>query len=426
MFRRLSVFVGGFTLESAEAVCGGEESARLGVGGALSGLVNKSMVSHRDASGEPRLTMLEVIREYGLERLEASGEADATYRRHARFFCSLAERNERPKVSGETLAGMLAVLEREISNLRAGMGWARDNGERETVLRAAGSMRLFWALRGFHEEGWQWLSTSLSAEGPVPDSVRARALVTAGRLDSHRGDYNCAIALAEEGLALWRGLGTQDRVADALRMLGEIWLSQGSAEQALNLLEEGLGISREQSDPWTIADLLNDIGAAHTIEREHGESLASLTEALELFRKLGDRWRSAMVLNNLALALAGQDRYEEALERVEESVVVQWQAGNLLGLLNCLDTWALLACTLGNYEAAAPVLGFMAAWREASGTPRLLCDQPEYECALKAARARLEPSVFEAAWANGRSRTVEETMNYVQTQASNVHKGSSA
>src|SRR5262249_14617079 len=103
LFRRLSVFVGGFTLEAAEAVCGAEDGSHLDVEGALCGLINKSMVGRRDSGGESRFTMLEVVREYGLERLEASGETNATRRRHAQFFCELAERNERPRQKGETL-----------------------------------------------------------------------------------------------------------------------------------------------------------------------------------------------------------------------------------------------------------------------------------------------------------------------------------
>jgi predicted ATPase len=423
LFRRLSVFVGGFTLESAEAVCGSEECARLGVGGALSGLVNKSMVSHRDASGEPRLTMLEVIREYGLERLEGSGEADATYRRHAQFFCVLAERNDRPRQEGETLQGMLAVLDTEIGNLRAAMGWSRDNGDPETVLRIASSMRRSWATRGSLDEGWRWLNDVLSTQGNIQDGVKSSALGAAGILARLRGNYSRAIDLIECGLLISRSTGDRERTSELLDALGCALISQGCHVRATELLEEALTLSRQRRDTWSTATILCDIGSAAYCRAQYRQASDAVTSALELYRELGDKWGGAMASNNLATMLIRQGKYEDAARHLAHSLRFSGDLWSLPVVVCALENSALLGAAAGHYESTVRILaGAQAGRKSFSLSPESPPDQADVELALSKARRELGPDAFATAWEEGSLMTLNEAMSLAREEA-NVRFG---
>jgi predicted ATPase len=418
LFRRLAVFVGGFSLEAAEAVCGGEDGSRLDVAGALRGLINKSMVGQTDAGEEPRFTMLEVIREFGLERLEASGEADATHRRHAQFFCALAERNERPRQKGETLDRMLAVLDTEIGNLRAAMGWSRDNGDPGTVLRIASAMRRFWAMRGSHEEGSRWLNF-LPSEGPrVREDLRGRAIGAACSLARLRGEYNRATALIEDGLNLARDTGNQEHTSDLLMCLGDTFISQGCHEKAIEVLEEGLALSRERKDHWFVAGFLCDIGVGAFLAGQYDRGVASLAESLELHRQFGDKSGTARSLVNLASALIDQGNYKGALKHHTEALALVGELWHIPLIMPILQNSAQLSCAAGEYERGVRMLAAGEVGRQIFAIPPVSAsDQVGVELALEKARRELEPATFGKAWEEGSRMTLKEAMNLAREEA---------
>ncbi|MGH2389011.1 MAG: ATP-binding protein, partial [Chloroflexota bacterium] len=216
----LSVFVGGWTLQAAEAVCGvgGAEGERLGgsadlpdvgtweVLDLLDRLVNKSLVQAEErAGGEVRYALLETVRQYGQERLSAAGDAEATRRRHLAYFLALAE-EAAPRLTDPEQGVWLGRLEADHDNLRAALGWARDSGVAEPALRLAAALWRFWATRGYLSEGRGWLEAVLADSEQRWPTARAMALNGSGILAHHQGEYGRAETLHEESLALRRAL----------------------------------------------------------------------------------------------------------------------------------------------------------------------------------------------------------------------------
>ena len=208
LFRRLSVFVAGCTLQAAETVCnvqGDREAARPFLDDVTS-LIDKSLLQVREQEGEePRLMMLETIREYGLEALATSGEMEVIGRAHAAYYLRLAEEAE-PQLLGSEQVSWLDRLEREHENLRAALSWYLAGEEREMALRFASSLLPFWWLRGHLREGRTMLTRALETTETIPAAIRARALAGAGHLALLLSDHSQAEARCEESLALFRQL----------------------------------------------------------------------------------------------------------------------------------------------------------------------------------------------------------------------------
>jgi non-specific serine/threonine protein kinase len=261
LLRRLSVFMGGWTMDAAEGVCafaGIEAGAVLDL---LMRLVDRSLVEFAEATGRYRL--LETVRQYGLERLRESGEGDALRRRHADFYRALAEEAE-SKLQGPEQAEWLDRLETEHGNFRTALNGCREDPDSaETGLRLAGALWRFWEARGHLREGSACLAAALSpvdAARPTPPLARAKALGGAGTLAWQQGDYAAARVLLEESLALWREAGDERGIAAALHNLGLVAGASQDILTARALHEEGLAIARALGDRSGIAYALNNLG----------------------------------------------------------------------------------------------------------------------------------------------------------------------
>jgi predicted ATPase/transcriptional regulator with XRE-family HTH domain len=312
LFRRLAVFVGGCTLVAAEAVCTAGEVLPQDVLDSLASLSDKSLLRPmQGGAGEPRLTMLETIREYALERLEGGGEAEALRQRHAAYFLDLAERAA-PQFHRAEQQTWLARLEAEHDNLRAALTWALDEkaigqpdgtlyedivtlspshfgamSRVELGLRLAGALAEFWSRRGYLSEGCGWLEASL-ARAQAPTAARARALNALGDL-TFSVDLAAAPALYEESLKIGQVLGDKQIVADAYYGLGGMadtissdWV-RGAA-----LFEQALALYRELGDTVGSARLLNNLGGLAADRRDYTRAMALCEESLALYRELGD------------------------------------------------------------------------------------------------------------------------------------------
>ena len=204
LFARLAVFVGGWTLEGAEAVCDagyeGEVLQR------MSALVDKSLVQQRNIRHETRFSMLETVREYAQERLEVSGDLERMRRRHAGYFPELAEEEERAS-RGPLQRAWLDRLETEHDNLRAALEWSfTPQGDIELGMQLTGALSHFWYVRDHHSESRMWLQRALERSGDV-GAERAKLLVGAGRLAWFQGEFDRVNTLVEESLALYQDLG---------------------------------------------------------------------------------------------------------------------------------------------------------------------------------------------------------------------------
>jgi tetratricopeptide (TPR) repeat protein len=289
LFRRLSVFAGGRTLEAIEGVC--DPEGKLDALEGVESMVDKSLIRQEEgAGGEPRFVMLETIHEYAREKLEGSREPEEIKRLHAAYFLALAEEAE-PELVGPDQIAWMDRLETEHDNMRSALSWALGSGRIDTALRLGGALEWFWKVRGHFVEGGRWLEETLSADEDVPDIVRAKALCSAGYLADVQGDIERARRLLQESLALYRELGDEERTARSLQFLG--WTDREDIERARRLLEESLEINRRVGSKRELAMVLHSLAVhaldAMTVEAGEQERMKALFEESEaLYRESGD------------------------------------------------------------------------------------------------------------------------------------------
>jgi tetratricopeptide (TPR) repeat protein len=362
LFRRLSVFAGGWALSAAEEVCrDGLRTEEIVI--LLTRLVNKSLVVVEKHDGESRYRLLETIRQYATDKLLGSGEAPSLRQRHLNWFLDLAERAE-PELKRPDQRAWLDGLEVEHENLRAALGWSLENSEtdagangRSSLLRLAGAMWRFWYVRSYLTEGRGWLEKALAeAEGEV-SPVRAKALIGAGFLTWRQDDYGRATAFFEESLSSFRELGDKWGMAESLRGLGFVARDQGDYKRATAFFEESLALFREVGDRGGIAWPLNDLGVVSMNQGHYTRATELCQESLSLFRELGDRWGAAVSLNVLGLVAVRQGDYNRAKVLCGDSLSIFRELGDKRGIAWCLTGLA------GASEAQGE-LGQARAWHE--------------------------------------------------------------
>jgi predicted ATPase/transcriptional regulator with XRE-family HTH domain len=321
LFRRLSIFVGGWSLEAAEAVCKIGNDKEMEIMDGMTSLLEKSLVQQGMVmgGGEPRLMMLETVREYGLECLTSSGEAEAAQRAHAGYFLTLAEKAER-ELHGTQQTEWMQRLEREHDNLREVLHWSLELEEREIALRLGGALWWFWNIRGHLSEGRRFLEHALRGSERVVGTVRAKALSTAGGLAYVQGDFDRAERLCRQGLVLFQELRDTHYIADTLWMLGQIAWARGNYAEARRLAEEGRTMLKEVGDRQVIIYVLILLGRVALFEGEYTKARSQLEEALALAREVHDTFHVANALGHLAKvyffsqgdAATARSLYEEA------------------------------------------------------------------------------------------------------------------
>lgn len=307
LFRWLSVFVGGCALSCVEAMC-----ARTGNDmDDITSLVDKSLLrpgeqTEEDGREEPRLLMLETIREYALEMLISGGEATDARQWHAEHFLQLAEEAV-PALDGPLLTAWLNRLEQEHDNLRAALHWllsAKANASQAALaLRLATALERFWVVRGYRNEGLTFLEQALQESADVAAAVRAKALLVAARLTSMQSDYERSKQLAQESLALFRELQDKRGIALSLNRLGIAAWRQADFATARILMEEDLALYRELENPDRIAWSLFALGLLNIKQGEYSRAAASFEESLLLFRRLGNKRGIAASLTQTAATL---------------------------------------------------------------------------------------------------------------------------
>ncbi|HEY1437015.1 MAG TPA: tetratricopeptide repeat protein [Casimicrobiaceae bacterium] len=448
LFRRLGVFVGGCALEAIEAVCNIEND--LSVLEIMESLIGKSLVNETETHGEPRFSMLETIREYAGERLNATGEVERVRERHRDYFLALAEEAE-PKLIGAEQARWLQRLEDEHENLRAGLNWSLAEARAEGSLRLCGALQRFWWTRGHLAEGGEWCVRVLGKAG-AEERTRERAMVlnAAGVLAFYQGDYPAARARHEEGLAIRRELGDRNGIAQSLanlgtvaryqgsfasaralheeslairrelgsrgsiarslNNLGNVALDQGDYPSARALHEEGLAIMRELGDRWSIATSLNNLGDVAYAQGDYPAARALYEEGLAIMRELGEPKSVANALNGLGLVVCQQGDFASARALYEESLVIRRELGDRWGIAYSLEGLAALAAALGSYVGAARSWGVAERLREEIGAPVPPYERLRYDQTVAAARAG-DDAAFERAWQEGRALTLEQAID---------------
>jgi non-specific serine/threonine protein kinase len=348
LFRRLAVFPSGFTLEAAAVVAGAAPDTILD---GVSALVDQSLLRQAEAqAGMPRFAMLETIRDFGLERLKASGEGDAARRQHAEYVVSLVERPERPPSLSEQRC-WLDQLEAVQDDVRAALAWGLEC-DVALALRLGAALVPFWPARGHLSEGRHWLERGLERGVTAPAPARLQALNGATRLAAAQGEAVQAVALAEETLTLASAVGDRRSIGRALDQLATVALLQSDYARAGALLAEVSNIAREVGDKAGLAAVRHGLAVIAGRQGERDLATTYSEAALVLYRELGEHVRVAMVLLNLgAFADYGGDR-SGAASRYGEALALYWELKNTLGIGRVLTKLGNLAARSGDYAAA--------------------------------------------------------------------------
>jgi tetratricopeptide (TPR) repeat protein len=390
------VFAGGFTLEAVETVCRGTVARDGFTLDGVTSLVDLSLVQV-DGSAEPgpRFGMLETIREYALERLLASGEADRIRRGHAAYFLALAEEAE-PHLKGPEQETWLERLGRDDANLRAVLQWATESGEAEVGLRLAVALERYWVIRGYAGDGRRALNGLLALPRSGSTALLATALGEAGTLARIQGDlqaarrlheealiirrdlaepgaiassvydlatiafdqsdYLRARRLLEEALATWRELGDMHSVGAALCVLGDAALARGDYSTAQVLLEESLAVRTQVGEGGALAYSLLSLGGLALAQGNAGTARTRLQEALSMMSEVG--WQQGIARSLFELGRLSYFQGDESTARLhlEESLRIRRQIGYVQGIAEALHQLGRVATSVGDLPAARSLL----------------------------------------------------------------------
>jgi predicted ATPase/class 3 adenylate cyclase len=396
LFRRLAVFVGGCTLEAAEAVT--NFPGQRDVFGGMERLGEHSLLRQDEGfGGEPRFGMLETVRDYGLEQLVASGEEDQVRERHAEHFARLGDDTER--VFWSRPGPLMAVLEAEADNLRAALGWAEGHGKGETGLRLALAFGVQAMQRGTPAEGWEWLRRVQALGGGDPPLL-ARALTGYGWHALYQGDTESAMEAAER--AVETAAGESWILAMALLLLGSVDLERGTADAARRRFEEARTLVEGDVDAgvWAPPILMN-LGLLAAIQGDVGEARRWYEATLAALPADAVTFIRPMVLGNLASIAWNEGDRSRAAVLQREALPLRRALRDVLALANSLENGAEFAAVAGRQEVAARLLGAAEGLRQRGGVTIDPFNLDDPDALITRVRAQLGESAFAAAWAQG-------------------------
>jgi predicted ATPase/class 3 adenylate cyclase/DNA-binding CsgD family transcriptional regulator len=441
-FARLSVFVGGWSLEAAEGICTGGGIQQHEVLDLLQQFVDKSLVTAHEIGSAVRYGLLETLREYAAEKLRASGEVAAVRDRHAHWHLELAEHVE-PLLLGFEQGGWLETLEHEHDNFRAAMKWLMETVQGEAAMRLTGAMWRFWEAHAHFAEGRRLLKQVLETVPSASAAARAKALTGAGMLASRQGDFAEAVrfleasfseydalgdrrgmayaltylavqaqeqgqadraaALHQQSIELYESLGEdQHGLARSLNNLGYHLLLQGDAREAAPYLERSLALGRELGDGRLIAVVLYNLAWVAQKEPNLERAQTLYDESLGLFRLAHDTRWIAFVLQELGGLAQARGQFERAFGLVAESLTLFRDVGEKAGLALCLERLAKLAIAMGDTARAGFLFGAAEILRERQHYPLHAGEIDDYQRWIAQGRSVSGPHAWATGWQAGR------------------------
>jgi len=449
LFRRLSVFTGGCTLEGVEAVCDTKGDLGLDVLDGMASMVDKSLVQQvEQVDKETRFFMLSTIREYALERLAESDDESATRRAHAAYYLVLAEEG------AEDIATHPEWLDRfevEHDNFLVALDYLIKTGDADWGLRIGAALFHFWETREHLAEGRDAIVRLLALEGTAArPKLRARLLFAAAVLAAEQGDYGSARPLFEESIetcvqlndsrgvavalnalavnardrgelvaasllfercvAIWKGLGDPATIARALSNLASVMKLQGEYERASSLYDECLTMFRQIGDGAGVAWTLNYLGDVARGKADFVAARSFCERSLSEFRQLRDSWGIASALSDLASLSCDHGNNAEARRLYGESIQVFQELGHKRGIARALECLAVSAAAQSHAEQSLHLAGAAAALRQRLGAPLTPAEQPRLEKALEFARRALGNAAG-IAWMEGWAMPVEQAVH---------------
>ncbi|MGB7586123.1 MAG: protein kinase [Terriglobales bacterium] len=453
LFRRLSVFSGGCTLEAVEAVCDTKGDLGLDVLEGVASLVDKSLAQQvEQVDKETRFIMLSTIREYALERLAESNDEAATRRSHAAYYLVLAEEG------AEEIAAQPEWLDRfefEHENFRLAIDYLVKTGDAEWGFRIGAALFRFWETREHLTEGRHAIARLLALEGASRPKLRVRLLFAGAVLAVAQGDYKSGRPLFEESLetcvklndnrgvavalnalavnardrgefadasilfercvAIWKDLGDSANIARALSNLASVMKLQAEYERASSLYDECLTIFREVGDDAGAAWTLNYQGDVAREKADFDAARSLCEQSLSEFRRLRDSWGIASTLADLASLSCDQGNNAEARRLYGESIKGFQELGHKRGVARALECLAVSAAAQSNAEQSLHLAGAAAALRQRLGAPLTPTEQPRLEKALEFARRTLGNAAGMTAWLEGWAMPVEQAIHEALT-----------
>jgi predicted ATPase/DNA-binding CsgD family transcriptional regulator len=427
MFRRLAVFVGGFSLEAAHSLCvpAVVDNADA-VFDVVESLLAKNLLRRATAGpGEVRVSMLETIREFGLESLAWDGELEAVRRQHAEYFLTLAE-SAAPEFGGPAARGWLDRLELEHDNLRAALEWSLTNPSQggEISLRIAAALGRFWWLRGHFDEGRRWLNRALTvATGSA--SVTMAALHAAGWLAHFQHESAAARTLLQRGLSIARQLQDGWWQAWVLHALGRVAYFEYDASAARQFAEQSLAIAQELSDRWLIAWALHLLGLAAYIAGDYTTAATYYEECLAIRRELGHLEGIAIALHIKGILAERRGDFRAALKLYREALQVARELNASWLVSTILPHFATLAAEHQPTRAARLGGAVTLMVEQRLGLPIPLT-QALFDDGMQLARRKLGQAAFAAAWAEGRAMSLEAAIYEAQAVQIPAHASSAS
>jgi predicted ATPase/DNA-binding CsgD family transcriptional regulator len=444
LFRQLSVFVGGWTIDAAAALYDGPGNLLL----AVERLIDHHLIRQIEPFDSPtRFGMLETIQEFGREQLAVAGEAERTRAQHAAYVATWVERVEPELYEHPIHVAVLERIEAEHGNVLAALTWAIDRSETATALRLSGALRRFWNTRGYQSQARCWVASSLASSNGAPTTLRAKAWWTAGSLAESQGDLVHAIVCYTESLTLYRTVGDQRGMAYILDALAWLHHDVGDSSQREVHAVEALALFRAVDDPLGIASAVELLGQVCLDQGKYDDATHYLEESLALWRQAQHVWRLAGnldALGRLALLQGMPDdargRYEECLalgQHVDDARIIimaqvglawaELEAGNGRAALRWLDAGltraaelglmsAVAECLEGTALAAGPsappahlvrLLGSADAIRSRSDHPLSPVVQERYERLGYPLRRHVAREQWDRAWSEGHQHSVE-------------------
>lgn len=411
MLRRVSVFAGGWTLESAEQACVGDGIDAHDIMKHLTSLVDKSLVVTGEQSGTTRYRMLETVRQYALDRLRESGEEARWRGSHLASFAALAEEFFEAK-EGPDQASWFARLASEHDNLRAALAWSVRSNPPEG-LRLAAALDVFWRISGHATEARGWLARLLEAVPPEGQSrLRGRGLHAAGLLAILQADYGEGKRLLQESHAIFREIDEPSRAGRVLGALAWLSLQQGHYPEAELLSRESADYARAAGDRRLLLSSLGNQAVALHRQGQWPAARVLLEQVLVVARELGAPWEIGNALWEMGRAECEEGHHDLALAHFAEGMAILHGLGNRPGVIELLEGIAAIAAATGAPRRAARLWGAADALRLEIGHPRSVDESIAYERQVSPVRATLTAEAFELAWNEGRAMSLEEAVRH--------------
>lgn len=454
LFRRFSVFVGGCTLEAAEAICNTNRDLGIDLFDGLTSLVDKNLIQRiEQQEPEPRFTMLETIREYAVERLASCGE-DATARRAHAAYCLVLAEEGNPELGPAERETWLGRCDQEIDNFRSALDYLFDQHNLDWGLRLSMALFRFWDMREHLSEGRARLENILSLTNSGYSKERARICIFLGALATAQGDFAPAERYVKQSLSLYELANDRRGIAAALNALGIGARDSGNCQLAEEYFERSLEHWRMLSDRLSTARCLHNLATVAKIQGDYGRAKLGLSEAAQIFQEVGDasgaawsinqqgdiaheqgnltlarnfyesalkafratadRWGSARSLADLGHVYCEQGEYAAAYGAYRQAVELFFELGHKRGIARSFEGFACLAAAQHQGERALKLAAAAKHMRQMINAPLPQAEQEKLDRILSSSWELLGDAAGERAWADGSALSIESAIDYSQ------------